>query len=81
MVDGDKSICNDPDQMKEKWRNGCLTHKVNFGKPNLFYKNIGCVNWSNVQTCDSDQNEFETGRERICNFSSPIVDNFGDKIS
>ena len=74
LVYDDKSICNDPDQMKEKWRNGCLTHKVNFGKPNLFYKNIGCVNWPKVKACDFDQNEFEGGKKRACNFSSPSAE-------
>ena len=60
--------------MKEKWRNNCPTNSGSYRSPNLFYKNIGCMNWEKVKACDFDQNEFERGTKRVCNFSSPSVD-------
>lgn len=32
------------------------------------------MNWEKVKACDFDQNEFERGTKRVCNFSSPSVD-------
>ena len=58
-------ICNDPDKLKEKWVKNCPT---DYRNPILYYKKIGCTNWSEVQTCDVELNEFDNGTERICNF-------------
>ena len=58
--------------MNEIWRKKCPINSGNFRNPDVFYKNIGCVNWAKVKTCDFDETEFENGTERVCNFSSPF---------
>ena len=46
-----KSICNDPNQMKEKWQVFCPEHTEKFANPQMFYKKIGNPHWIHAKRC------------------------------
>ena len=46
-----KSICNDPNEMKEKWQNFCPEHQQSFTSPQQFYQKIGNPNWNEAKVC------------------------------
>ena len=46
-----ESICNDPNEMKEKWQNFCPEHQQSFTSPKQFYQKIGNPNWNEAKVC------------------------------